>query len=152
MTVKAGKPCHFNVQIFGEEPPQVFWFKMDNSLEGRQEISIEVNKNENTILSFKSPKRSDCGPYTLKLKNSVGEEQGTAELTVLDKPTPPQGPLDVSEVFEDNCKLSWNAPLDDGGQPVDHYELERLDEKTGHWMPAGKTSDTSMKVTITYVI
>ena len=35
-------------------------------------------------------------------------------LYLLDKPSPPED-LKVSDVFADNCKLSWNPPPDDGG-------------------------------------
>ena len=35
-----------------------------------------------------------------------------------DKPGEPEGPLSVSEVFADNCKLSWKPPTDNGGAEV----------------------------------
>ena len=35
-----------------------------------------------------------------------------------DKPGEPEGPLSVSDVFADNCKLSWKPPTDNGGSEV----------------------------------
>lgn len=64
----------------------------------------------------------------------------------LDKPTPPQGPLEVKDVFEDNCLLEWRAPKDDGGEPIECYEVEKLDTATGRWVPVGKSKDTKFKV------
>lgn len=44
-----------------------------------------------------------------------------------DKPSPPQGPLDISDITPETCTLSWKAPFDDGGSPVTNYIVEKLD-------------------------
>lgn len=49
------------------------------------------------------------------------------------------GPLEVSEVYAEGCQLDWKPPPDDGGCPIDHYTIEKLDEATGRWSPAGET-------------
>lgn len=66
----------------------------------------------------------------------------------LDKPTPPCGPLKISDVTSEGCNLAWNPPTDDGGLPIDHYVVEKMDPQTGVWVPAGETigADTSLKV------
>jgi hypothetical protein len=57
-----------------------------------------------------------------------------------DKPLPPQGPLDVSDITPETCSLSWRPPLDDGGSPITNYVVEKLDPFTGvsvisfHWI------------------
>ena len=51
----------------------------------------------------------------------------------IDKPTAPQGPLEVLDVFKDRCRLQWRPPKDDGGEPVDHYLVEKQDTSTGKW-------------------
>lgn len=45
----------------------------------------------------------------------------------IDKPSPPQGPLDISDITPETCTLSWKPPLDDGGSPVTNYVVEKLD-------------------------
>lgn len=52
-------------------------------------------------------------------------------LSISDKPSPPTGPLKVSDVHAEGCKLSWKPPEDDGGQPVEKYVVEKMDEATG---------------------
>jgi len=39
-------------------------------------------------------------------------------------------------------------PKDNGGQPIENYIVEKLDEALGRWVPAGETDgpDTSFKV------
>lgn len=41
-------------------------------------------------------------------------------------PSKPEGPLDVSDIKANGCKLKWKKPEDDGGVPVDHYEVRFL--------------------------
>ena len=47
----------------------------------------------------------------------------------------------VSDITKKTCKLKWKPPLDDGGSPIEYYEMEKLDPNTGEWVPAG-TSPT----------
>lgn len=54
-----------------------------------------MKRHGHALLYLRSVKRSDSGKYTLNVKNSSGEQSGAAELTVLDKPSTPQGPLKV---------------------------------------------------------
>ncbi|VDK42941.1 unnamed protein product, partial [Gongylonema pulchrum] len=46
----------------------------------------------------------------------------------------------------DNCNLAWKAPEDDGGEPVEYYEVEKLDVDSGRWMPCAKVKDTKAHV------
>jgi hypothetical protein len=48
-----------------------------------------------------------------------------------DKPLPPQGPLDVSDITPETCSLSWKPPIDDGGSPITNYIVEKLDPFSG---------------------
>jgi hypothetical protein len=34
------------------------------------------------------------------------------------KPGKPEGPLDVSDIRKDGCKLKWKKPKDDGGSVI----------------------------------
>lgn len=63
--------------------------------------------------------RADSGPYTITLKNASGQCEGTAKVTVVGKPTPPKGPLEISDVCADGGLLKWEAPEDDGGEPLE---------------------------------
>ena len=54
-------------------------------------------------------------------------------LCCTDRPGRPEKPIQVSDVFKDRCKLSWNPPKDDGGVPLDHYVVEKMDTKTGQY-------------------
>ena len=38
-------------------------------------------------------------------------------------PSTPMGPLEVDEIKANGCHLKWKKPEDDGGVPIDHYEV-----------------------------
>lgn len=76
-------------------------------------------------------KRPHSGTYTIVAKNASGEDRADVRITVLGKPSAPNGPLKVSDVHKHGCKLKWDKPDDDGGTPIDYYQIEKLDPLTG---------------------
>lgn len=48
-----------------------------------------------------------------------------------DKPLPPQGPIDVTDLTPETCLLSWKPPLDDGGSPITNYIIDKYETSTG---------------------
>ena len=55
----------------------------------------------------------------------------TSPLFPTDRPARPEGPLEVSDVHKEGCKLKWEKPKDDGGLPIDGYVVEKMDVTTG---------------------
>lgn len=49
-------------------------------------------------------------------------------------------------MHKEGCKLKWNPPEDDGGEPVSHYAIEKQDQETGRWVPVGRTDKPEMTV------
>lgn len=52
----------------------------------------------------------------------------------------------ISDVHKEGCNLKWNAPLDDGGVPIDHYVVEKMDVETGRWVAAGRSKEPKLEV------
>lgn len=44
------------------------------------------------------------------------------------------------------CKLKWEPPEDDGGKPVNYYQVEKMDTATGSWVPVGRADEPEMDV------
>ena len=95
---------------------------------------------ENAILDVPIASRDDTGKYTVCLSNQFGEDEGDVNVVVLgqshrlpsllsidtnvlkilcnlDKPGAPDDVV-VSEIFADNCQLSWKPPTDNGGADI----------------------------------
>ena len=51
---------------------------------------------------------------------------------MLDKPSAPQGPLEVLGTTPTEITLQWKPPKDNGGSPIEKYVLEKK-PKGGKW-------------------
>jgi len=52
---------------------------------------------------------------------------------VLAPPGRPQGPLEVSEIFAESCRITWRHPEDDGGNEIMGYRVEKRESKSSQW-------------------
>lgn len=90
-----------------------------------KDVDVVVGEDKLTF-KIKKPARELSGPYQIKLANGQGEDVKDVNITMQDVPSPPQD-VDVTDIFQTNCKVSWKAPKDDGGAPLQHYIIERQD-------------------------
>lgn len=146
VTISAGTALKYDVNIIGEPPPTVEWRFCNMPLTAGKNVHID-NVDYNTKLVVRPAKRGDSGEYTVIAKNSSGSDQVTVTVTVTDKPTAPEGPLQVSDVHKEGCKLKWKRPKDDGGTPIEYYQVDKLDPETGSWIPVGRATEPGMDVT-----
>lgn len=65
-------------------------------------ITLE-NVDYYTKLTIRPVTRNDSGEYVVTASNSSGRDQVIIQVTITDKPTPPQGPLQVN--FNTNATL-----------------------------------------------
>lgn len=96
----------------------------------------------NSKLIMRNVQRGDSGEYTITATNSSGRDSVTVMVTVTDKPSAPEGPLQISDVHNEGCKLKWKRPKDDGGVPISYYQVEKQDPQTGIWMPCGRSNES----------
>ena len=130
----------YDVNVIGEPSPKIEW-KFDSlPLRGTTNISID-NSEYNTKLVIRPIKRDHSGQYTIIATNDSGCDSVTVNVTVSDKPSAPEGPLQVLDVHKEGCKLKWKKPKDDGGIPIEYYQVERTDMDTGVWVPCGHSSE-----------
>lgn len=66
------------------------------------------------------------GPYEIRIGNGQGEDVKLCNITMQDVPSPPQE-IQISEIFQTSCVVSWKPSKDDGGSPIQHYVIERQD-------------------------
>merc|ERR1712228_830742 len=107
--------------------------------EEHERIKI-TNSDYNTIFEIKDALRKDNCKYKVRAENCNGFDEEWVELVVLGRPARPEGPLEVSNVTATGCKLRWKAPLDDGGKPIQEYNIELLCPKTKKWIKKGKVA------------
>lgn len=53
---------------------------------------------------------------------------------ISDTPGPPEGTITISRVTEEKCTVSWKIPMEDGGDRVTHYIVERRETSRLNWV------------------
>ncbi|KAF7262039.1 hypothetical protein EG68_01285 [Paragonimus skrjabini miyazakii] len=101
-------------------------------------VSEKVNlkpvvKGNMVELHLDNAARPDSGKYEVKLKNDTAEIFVPLEVNVFDRPGKPRGPLLLTSLTAKKCTLEWEPPEDDGGKPVKHYVVEKMDTEDGQW-------------------
>lgn len=110
-----------------------------------KEVEVIVREEEVTF-KIKKPSRELSGMYQIKLSNAQGEDVKDVNLTMQDVPSAPLD-VNVTDVFQTSCQVSWKGSKDDGGSPLLHYVVERQDislkagwENVGQVSPKDKTT------------
>lgn len=142
--IKAGQSFSYDVNVSGEPAPTTKWALRSKEVKAADHIKITA-VDYNTKLQVRMATRADSGVYTISAENVNGKDSADVDVIVIDKPGTPGGPLKASNVHADGLTLDWNPPVDDGGIPVDHYLVEKMDEATGRWVPAGQTTGPKTK-------
>lgn len=142
VTLSAGSLLRFDANVIGEPPPHIEWRYGAIPLHSDRKVQID-NSEYSTKFSIRPVVRDDSGDYTVTATNSSGRDSVTVQVTVTDKPMPPEGPLQVSDVHKEGCKLKWKRPKDDGGTPIEYYQVDKMDPETGCWVPCGRSTEPS---------
>ncbi|KAH3776480.1 hypothetical protein DPMN_177905 [Dreissena polymorpha] len=85
--------------ITGSPTPTVIWTKKGKPIP-RARTS---NTNDCTTLELLKAHHGDTGNYLVIVKNDHGRDFADIPFIIIDKCGPPEGPLEVSDVFADSC-------------------------------------------------
>lgn len=144
--LRPGQLLRMEADVTGEPAPTITWTLKDQPLKNTDRLKIE-NEEHKTNFVLQKTKREDTGLYIVTAKNEFGVDTVEVEIVVKTKPSKPKGPLKVSDVTAEGCKLKWDKPEDDGGEPVTAYLVERMDVDTGRWVPVTTTKTPEADVT-----
>lgn len=148
ITLKVSRSHKFEVDIKGEPPPEVTWTFNDGVAKIQNDDHLKVhNVDYHSDFTLNKVLRKHSGKYTITATNRNGSDSVTVNVTVLSKPAKPEGPLEVTDVTKESCKLKWKKPKDDGGLPIREYEIEKMDEETGRWIRCGRSDKPEFEVT-----
>lgn len=82
ITVHAGKPIKYDVNVKGEPAPTITWFHLDKEIKTEGNIEI-INVDYNTKLNITKSVRKNTGIYRILAVNEHGEDEAEVEVTVL---------------------------------------------------------------------
>uniref|UniRef100_A0A3Q1FUT6 Immunoglobulin-like and fibronectin type III domain-containing protein 1 n=1 Tax=Acanthochromis polyacanthus TaxID=80966 RepID=A0A3Q1FUT6_9TELE len=135
--IKAGENAEWKMPFSGGAPMTIQWYKDDEELLPGLNVKIDTSDTESQLRLMKC-QRKDCGEVKIKIKNEYGTLQAISKLIVLDKPTPPQGPVDIMESAVTSVEFKWKPPKDSGGCPITNYIIERQQVGRNKWSNLGE--------------
>lgn len=144
--ISTGNALKFDVNVTGEPAPTIEWRFCGLPIRNSKEVQID-NKDYNTKFCIRPTTRKHTGDYTIIATNSSGRDEVTVDVVITDKPDAPEGPLQVSDVHANSAKLKWKRPKDDGGEPIEYYQVDKMDPETGCWVPCGRATEPQFDVT-----
>uniref|UniRef100_A0A3Q1GFG1 Fibronectin type-III domain-containing protein n=1 Tax=Acanthochromis polyacanthus TaxID=80966 RepID=A0A3Q1GFG1_9TELE len=130
--LKAGESFRLDADIAGQPIPSMVWTKNGKEVENTMKLDVRFTELT-TTLTNKDSIRSDGGEFVLTATNVGGFAKHIFNVKVLDRPGPPVGPLQVSNVTADNCVLTWAPPADDGGAKIEGYVIEKRESSRLVW-------------------
>uniref|UniRef100_A0A3P8NZZ3 Uncharacterized protein n=1 Tax=Astatotilapia calliptera TaxID=8154 RepID=A0A3P8NZZ3_ASTCA len=112
--------------------PTAKWSIEGEEITSQGNIKIDTD-NFSTILSINECTRNHTGTYLLTVSNPAGTKTVALNVTVLDVPAAPIGPVNILEVMPDSMTIEWRPPKDDGGSPITNYIVEKRESNKETW-------------------
>uniref|UniRef100_A0A3B3Q9X2 Uncharacterized protein n=1 Tax=Paramormyrops kingsleyae TaxID=1676925 RepID=A0A3B3Q9X2_9TELE len=128
--VRRGGVIRLSIPIRGKPIPTCMWTKEGHDISRRAMIASSEDLTE---LVIKEAQRNDTGVYNLVLQNKCGKKFVSINVKVIGPPDPPQGPLQINDIQACSVRLTWKAPIDDGGSDIHSYIVERREIPNLAW-------------------
>lgn len=130
--VKAGSNLKIEIPLSGKPLPKVSLSKDGQVLKSTMRFNSDMT-TDSLILFLRESVASDTGRYDITASNSSGTTKSFVNIVVLDRPSPPVGPIEMYDVTEDSVNLKWLPPAYDGGSPITNYIVLKRETTTANW-------------------
>ncbi|XP_034563149.1 immunoglobulin-like and fibronectin type III domain-containing protein 1 [Notolabrus celidotus] len=137
--IRVGQNAAFKMPFPPQESLVVSWFKDSTEIKDGGGVKIVREPNHSRLL-LRDCLRTDAGEIKIQLRNPFGSVEATSRLIVLDRPGPPEGPVEIVESTSSIIEIEWKPPKDDGGSPVTNYIIERQQTGQSLWTKLGDVS------------
>ncbi|XP_070850094.1 immunoglobulin-like and fibronectin type III domain-containing protein 1 [Chaetodon trifascialis] len=137
--IRVGQNAAFKMPFPPQESLLVSWFKDGTEIKDGGGVKIVREPNHSRLL-LRDCLRTDTGEIKIQLKNPFGAVEATSQLIVLDRPGPPEGPVETAETTSSIIEIKWKPPKDDGGSAVTNYIIERQLAGQSLWTKLGDVS------------
>merc|ERR1711917_24249 len=136
--VKLEDNVQIRLPVTGIPAPTIKWCnETGEPLAESTKINSVLEKTDEglvAVLNICEAQRSYAGIYMAKAVNSVGEKTLKMNVIVMDRPSEPMGRDECyNDVEAESLMLDWSPPKEDGGSPVTHYVVNKLDKTLGVW-------------------
>merc|ERR1719431_1752602 len=140
-----GENAIMKIPFIGNPKPKLAWTKDGETIESGAHYSVE-QKDRHTILTIRDVTNIDNGTYRLTAENDMGSDTALIKIQISDKPDPPRFPK-IDKVYKNECVLSWQVPIWDGGANINSYIVEKRELPMESWVKCCTTRLTMAQIT-----
>lgn len=130
--VRAGSNLKCEIPLTGRPMPKVSLSKDDVALKSTTRFNSEVTP-EYLIITLRESIAIDSGRYDICASNTSGTTKSFVNIVVLDRPSAPVGPVEMTDVTEDSVSLKWSPPRYDGGSVISNYIILKRETTNANW-------------------
>jgi titin len=142
-TLRPKETLKIEIPYDGRPTPTVDFKKDGRSIISSTHIQTDDQDNVATLTVF-DIRPQDSGTYTIKAENEAGIDKVDIVVEVQGLPDAPRN-FKASDVTPETCMLNWDRPLDDGGNTILRYNIERRGFGRKTWQKVGTTRETQFE-------
>ena len=139
LSLPRGENLTLKVKVKGEPITDKAWFWGRREIKSSGTVNIE-STDYGSKLTILSLERADTGTFYFKAENLHGSDELAVEVNVMVAPQKPKGPMRIDGVYAEGCTAVWSAPEDDGGCPVTHYIVEKVQGSGDSFSACGRVN------------
>jgi len=106
LIAKAGEPASILVPYAANPRPEITWSRGGIPFDERDARAVIESPDFMTQLNYKKCERGDSGTYTIRMENDLGSDSIDLRFKVVDRPAPPEGPLEVDDIGPESARLA----------------------------------------------
>ena len=133
LSLVEGENHKLKIYFTGDQPMNLSLKKNGSNLQESSRLKFTIF-DDYVIIFVRDVTKDDIGDYQVTLTNSLGSASGNVNINVTGLPGQCTGPLNVSNITDHTCLLSWKPPKYDGGLKINRYIIERNDLSNPHWI------------------
>ncbi|CAF4929782.1 unnamed protein product, partial [Rotaria sp. Silwood1] len=132
INVPVGQVLYISCEVTGYPRPEMIWEPANDRARTEQSDTF-------VTLSISKVRVNESGFYKLILKNVAGTAETSFDVRVQNVPQPVRN-LKIDNITAESCHIKWEAPLDDGGLPINSYFVEYRDMRRSQYVRSERLS------------
>ncbi|CAF0814387.1 unnamed protein product [Rotaria sordida] len=132
INIPVGQVLYISCEVTGYPRPEMIWEPTNDRARTEQSDTF-------VTLSISKVRVNEGGNYKLILKNVAGAADASFDVRVQNVPQPVRN-LKIDNITAESAHIKWEAPLDDGGLPINSYVVEYRDMRRSQYVRCERLS------------
>ena len=139
VSLPRGSNLVLKVKVKGEPITEKTWFWGRREIKSSGTVNIE-NSDYSSKLTILSLERADTGTFSFRAENMHGSDEAYVDVNVMVAPQKPKGPMRIDGIYAEGCTVVWSPPDDNGGSPITHYIVEKVQGNGDNFTPCSRVN------------